>query len=449
MTAAARKLQKKSAAAPHTRAGRCSGETGGARRFSGNPGVTTWIIALATACFEGLGMLLTFSTADEAHKVPFAVVSLVMVILGLVSTLKFPRWFSMDPLMMGLTNFLCGTGVLLLCTVSPDRGIRQCIFYVAGLVIMVVFSMVVDRVRRFRGLTLVSMVLGIVALTLPLIFGQWVFGAKNWLPVFGGFSIQPSEFVKLSLILSLAYYFSSHRTLLQMLPAILFTGACLLLLMLQRDLGTALIYYLTALIMFFVASGNLLLTALGLGGGVGAALLGYRMFAHVKVRVAMWRNPWSDPMGGGYQIIQALLAIGSGGLYGMGLGQGTPGKIPAYYNDFIFAVACEQMGQVFGIALLLIYVLLFARGISASLNCRHSMNMLLGCGTVAALSIQTLMITAGVIKLIPITGVTMPFLSYGGSSYVTCMAMVGILQGVYAINHREERTAMAEGGNRG
>ena len=156
------------------------------------------------------------------------------------------------------------------------------------------------------------------------------------------------------------------------------------------------------------------------------------MFAHVKVRVAMWRNPWSDPTDKGYQIIQALLAIGSGGLFGVGLGQGTPEKIPAYYNDFIFAVVCEQLGQAFGVLLLAVYVLLILRGVTVVARARRSFEMLLGCGVLAMLGIQTFMIVAGVIKMIPLTGVTMPFLSYGGSSLLSCMAMIGILHGASA-----------------
>ena len=171
---------------------------------------------------------------------------------------------------------------------------------------------------------------------------------------------------------------------------------------------------------------------IGMGGGVGAAVLGYQMFAHVKVRVAMWRNPWSDPTDKGYQIIQALFAIGSGGLFGVGLGQGTPEKIPAYYNDFIFAVVCEQLGQVFGMLLLAVYVLLILRGVTVVSRARRSFEMLLGYGVLTMLSIQTFMIVAGDIKMIPLTGVTMPFLSYGGSSLLSCMAMIGVLHGASA-----------------
>ena len=365
------------------------------------------MIALLTAVFEVLGLLLCAAKAEGAWDTQAVRLCMVMAPLGLLTTLALPRLLPMDSLVMALTNFLCGVGVVVLYTVSPERGARQAMFYAMGLAAMLVMSEIVFHVRHFRGLTLLGMALGIGALILPLAFGEWNNGAKNWVsvPLLGSF--QPSEIVKLSVVLALAYFFSAHRTVWQMMPALLFAAACLLLLMMQRDLGTALIYYLTTLVLFYVACGNVPLTILGLGGGAGAAVLGY-------------------------QIIQALLAIGSGGLFGVGLGQGTPEKIPAYYNDFIFAVVCEQLGQAFGVLLLAVYVLLILRGVTVVARARRSFEMLLGCGVLTMLGIQTFMIVAGVIKMIPLTGVTMPFLSYGGSSLLSCMAMIGILHGASA-----------------
>lgn len=390
------------------------------------------MITMLTVLFLAGGLLL--AALRSPGTIDMQAVYLLAMMTGscLLTTLALPRALPIDPLIMALTNFLCGVGVVILYTVSPDRGLKQANYYVIGLAAMLVVSLLVSRVHRFKGLTVLSMLAGIGLLILPLAFGQWSGGAKNWvsIPFFGSF--QPSELVKLSLVLAMAYYFSAHRTVFQMLPAILFAGACLLLLMLQRDLGTALIYYMTTLVMFYVACGNVPLTLIGLAGGAGAAVMGYRMFAHVKVRVAMWRNPWSDPLDKGYQIIQALLAIGSGGLFGVGLGQGTPEKIPAYFNDFIFAVICEQLGIVFGIVLLAIYVLIVMRGVTVISRSRRSFDMLLGCGVLAMLSIQTVMIVGGVIKMLPLTGVTMPFISYGGSSLLSCLCMVGILHGICA-----------------
>lgn len=390
------------------------------------------LIALLTAVLVAGGLLLRAFAQEGQTDTQALMLLALMAPLGLATTLLLPRALPIDALTMALTNLLCGISVVILYTVSPTRGVRQALFYAGGLAVMVLMAAVVSRVRHWKGLTRLAMVLGVAALALPLAFGEWNNGAKNWVEIPGLAPFQPSELVKLCVVLTLAYYFSAHRTVWQMMPAILFAGACLLLLMLQRDLGTALIYYLTTLVLFYAACGNLPLTLLGMAGGAGAAVLGYQMFAHVKVRVAMWKNPWSDPLDKGYQIIQALLAIGSGGLFGVGLGQGTPEKIPEYHNDFIFAVICEQMGLVFGLLLLVVYVLLIARGVSIITRSRRSFDLLLGCGVLAMLAIQTLMIVGGVIKMIPLTGVTMPFMSYGGSSLLSCMAMIGILHGVCA-----------------
>ena len=396
---------------------------------TGGFGVT--LITLLTVAFDVLGLLLCAVRGSTVDTQALSLI-LLMAPLAVCTALVLPRWMGIDPLLMAMTNFLCGVSVVILYTVGPERGMKQAVFYAAGVGVMLVMSTCVSRLKKWRAMTGLSMVLGIGALVLPLAFGQWSYGAKNWvqLPFIGSF--QPSEFVKLSLVLALAYSFSAHRTVWQMMPALVFAAACLVLLMLQRDLGTALIYYITTLVMFYAACGNVPLTLAGFGGGVGAAVLGYRMFAHVKVRVAMWRNPWSDALDKGYQIIQALLAIGSGGLFGVGLGQGTPEKIPAYWNDFIFAVICEQLGMVFGICVIVVYVLLLVRAVSVCMRSRRSFDLLLGCGVAALLGIQTFMIVAGVIKMIPLTGVTMPFMSYGGSSLISCMAMMGILHGIYA-----------------
>ena len=402
------------------------------RAVSRGGGAGVALIALLTALLVTGGLLLRAFAGEGQTDMRALALLAAMVPLGLATTLLLPRFLPIDALTMALTNLLCGVSVVILYTVSPERGVRQTMFYAAGLAVMLLMAEIVSRVRRFKGLTMLAMVLGVVALVLPLAFGEWNNGAKNWVQLPGLSPFQPSELVKLSLVLTLAYYFSAHRTVWQMLPAIVFAAACLLLLMLQRDLGTALIYYLTTLVLFYAACGNLPLTFLGMAGGAGAAVLGYRMFAHVKVRVAMWKNPWSDPLDKGYQIIQALLAIGSGGLFGVGLGQGTPEKIPEYHNDFIFAVICEQMGLIFGLLLLGVYVLLIARGVTVINRSRRSFDLLLGCGVLAMLAIQTLMIVGGVVKMIPLTGVTMPFMSYGGSSLVSCMAMIGILHGISA-----------------
>lgn len=349
-----------------------------------------------------------------------------MIWLG---TNLLPRLFPSDRLLLSLTNFLCALGVLVLYATEPSYAYQQALYYGVGLVAMVICVWIVRLIRSWHIPVLLLMPVSLVLLTLPLVIGKETNGAQNWFYV-AGISVQPSEIVKLSLLLIISYYMSRHR----MLPWLTFAVCCLGLLMLQKDLGTALMYYGTTLMLYYASSSNLLMTGLGLAGGVGAAALGYQMFAHVKKRVAIWRNPWSDYENSGFQIVQSLMAIASGGLFGVGLGLGSPKTIPVYYTDFIFAVICEQFGLIFGLCVLLMYVALIWRGATTAMAARSSFHGLLAMGCTVMLGLQTFVIIGGVIKLIPLTGVTMPFVSYGGTSLVSSLCLVGLLQGVASLN---------------
>jgi len=363
-----------------------------------------------------------------------------------LSTRLLPKLFPIDQLLMALTNFLCGAGIVSLYSMVPEIGMRQALFFALGVPMMVVSILAVLWIQDWKRMCWLMMPASIALLALPVVAGQWSDGARNGLALrwFGNF--QPSEVVKLMLILALAHFFSTRRGRPKMLPALLFVAPCLGMLMLQRDLGTALLYYMTALAMYFVSSSNALMAVLGMGGGAVAAVAGYFMFGHVRVRVAIWRNPWADALDKGYQIIQALMAIGSGGLFGLGLGLGLPRTIPAYHTDFIFAVICEQFGIVFGLCVILVYIVLLLRGFSIALRARQSFYAMLAFGCTVLLGIQTFVIIAGVIKMIPLTGITMPLLSYGGTSLLSCMVLLGLLQGVNArINAETEQDfAIAE-----
>ena len=348
-----------------------------------------------------------------------------------VGTNFLPKLFPSDRLLLSLTNFLCALGVLVLYSTEPDYAYHQAMYYGVGILAMIVCVWIVRLVRSWRIPVLLLIPLSLTLLALPLVIGRETNGAKNWFYV-AGISVQPSEIVKLSLLIIVSYYMSRHR----MLPWLFFAVSCLGVLMLQKDLGTALMYYGTTLMLFYASSGNLFLTGLGLAGGAGAAVMGYKMFAHVKKRVAIWLNPWSDYENSGFQIVQSLMAIASGGLFGVGLGLGSPKTIPVYYTDFIFAVICEQFGLIFGLCVLLMYVAIIWRGATTAMAARTSFHGLLAMGCTIMLGLQTFVIIGGVIKMIPLTGVTMPFVSYGGTSIVVSFASLGIMQ---AVSAREER----------
>lgn len=346
-----------------------------------------------------------------------------------VGTNFLPKLFPSDRLLLSLTNFLCALGVLVLYSTEPGYAYHQAMYYGVGIFAMIVCVWIVRLVRSWRIPVLLLIPLSLALLVLPLVIGRETNGAKNWFYV-AGISVQPSEIVKLSLLIIVSYYMSRHR----MLPWLFFAVSCLGVLMLQKDLGTALMYYGTTLMLFYASSGNLFLTGLGLAGGAGAAVMGYKMFAHVKKRVAIWLNPWSDYENSGFQIVQSLMAIASGGLFGVGLGLGSPKTIPVYYTDFIFAVICEQFGLIFGLCVLLMYVAIIWRGATTAMAARTSFHGLLAMGCTIMLGLQTFVIIGGVIKMIPLTGVTMPFVSYGGTSLVSSLCLVGLLQGVASLN---------------
>ena len=340
-----------------------------------------------------------------------------------------PKLFPTDRILMSLTSFLCALGVLVLYATNPDYAYTQTAYYFVGLIGMIICIYLVRLIRHFGVVAAVLIPLSLGALAWPLLMGKEVNGATNWIFI-GGFSLQPSELVKVALMLILAYFMSRRR----MIPWLVFAAGTLGLLMLQKDLGTALLYYMTTLLLYFVASGNVILTGVGFLGAGGAAVLGYQMFAHVKKRVAVWRNPWADYQNAGYQIVQGLVALASGGAFGVGLGLGSPRTIPVYHTDYIFAVICEQFGLMVGLGVLLMYVAFVWRGYAIAKDARTSFHVLLAMGCTTLLALQTLLIIGGVLNLIPLTGVTLPFVSYGGSSLVSSMCLMGLLQGVSSVN---------------
>ena len=389
-----------------------------------------WLL-WASLLFQGSACALLVFKSGSPDWVA-AALAFSLPALGWFWCKPLARLLRADSLLVTLTDFLCGLGTALLYALSPALGLKHAVHLALGVAMFALCALAVRRVRAWRILCALATPVCVALLLLPAAIGQEINGAKNWIRIPGFGSFQPSELVKIALVFILARSFSTLRGVKGMLPGLAFAIVCLGLLMLQKDLGTALLYYLTTLLLFWTASSNLPLTLAGLAGGAGAAALGYKLFAHVRTRVAIWRNPGSDALGKGYQIVQALTAIASGGLFGVGLGNGESRVIPAYSTDFIFAVLCEQLGLAAGIAVLTMYAILIARGAVLSLRARTRFLALSAMGATALLGLQTFVIIGGVIKLIPLTGVTLPFLSAGGTSMLCCLGLVGILCGVNA-----------------
>ena len=366
---------------------------------------------------------------------------LIMVLGVLISAaflfqyLFISRFFAgIDKYVLLMVDTLCIIGFVMLQRLNPDLAFRQVEWFLMGSVTLLFFLIFTKYFRRWERLKYLLMAVGCALLLLTLIIGKEVGGAKNWIEI-GKFNIQPSEFVKIILVFVLSAELKQSKPRIRRLPVFIFMAAVVLMVVLQKDLGAAFLYFSLFLFLYYIATTDLLVTiCTGLLASVGA-VLSYFLFGHVRVRIAAWRNPWADIENKGYQIAQSLIAIASGGWVGLGLGLGSPYVIPASRTDFIFAAICEEMGILVGVALIGLYMLVMIRGICNAMAAREPGDTLLAMGASISLAFHTFTIIGGVVKFIPLTGVTMPFVSYGGSSMLASFGLIGIIQGIASKNH--------------
>ena len=350
-----------------------------------------------------------------------------------------------DRLLLPLVSMLVGLGLVLVARLAPPTFLtRQLAWLVLGSVAMVLVAVVPRQLRwlrRYRYTWLLAG-LGLLLLTLVLGVNPSGAGARLWLGL-GGFYFQPSELLKLLLIVFLASYLSERQQALvevelrlgrwrlphpaHLGPLLLMWGFSLVLLVWQRDLGAALLFFGVFLAMLYAATGQGRYVLVGLHLLGLASALGYYLFDHVALRVDAWLNPWSEASGRSFQIVQSLLALASGGVLGQGLDQGLPTAIPVVHTDFVFAAIGEELGLLGALGVLICLALLIGRAFRVALRARRPFDQLLAAGIATLLSLQSLVIIAGTLKLILLTGVTLPFVSYGGSSLLVSMIMVGLL----------------------
>ena len=347
----------------------------------------------------------------------------------------------MDEILLLMVDTLAILGFVILQRLTPTLALRQAEWFAAGNIVLFLAMLVIPHIRKPGWLLTPLMVLGPAIVFLVAFFGEKSGGATSKLPI-GDFSIQPAEFAKVIFIVVLAYSLEEMQTFRQRIPALLFAMFSILGVAMQKDLGGALHYFLVFLFMYYIATSDWLVTAAAAGAGIAASVIGYHLFSHVQVRVEAWKNPWADVGGKGYQVAQSLMAMGSGGWFGMGLNLGEPYAIPASRTDFIFAAICEEFGILVGGMVIGLYILILIRSMQKALHAHRASDTLLASGASISLAIQAFIIIGGVIKMIPLTGITLPFVSYGGSSMIVSLSMVGIVEGVSV---RNDRTAREEG----
>jgi cell division protein FtsW (lipid II flippase) len=362
-----------------------------------------------------------------------------------------------DQLLLPLAGALTAIGLLLITRLAPSLAPRQLLWAVVGNVVMLAIAAGPWETRLLERYKYTYAAAGIALVALTLVFGVDPNGSgmRLWLGA-GPVLFQPSEMLKVLLVVFFAGYLVEKRELLTtqrlrwgrlrlpplpyLAPLLAMWGLSLFLLIWQRDLGAASLFFGVFLVMLYVAVGQAWYVLAGLSLFLAGGAVCYNFFSHVRLRVELWLNPWVDPLDRSYQIAQALYAAASGGIMGAGLGQGYPLYIPAVYTDFPFVALAEEGGLVAVLALLLLYALLVTRGLQVALRARQPFHALLATGLTAVYGLQVLVIVGGNLKVIPLTGVTLPFVSYGGSSLLANFLILGIL---LRLSHEE--TATAEG----
>lgn len=393
----------------------------------------------AELLYLGLGYLALFAIAHFAVRVfaPYA-----------------------DPLILPCTALLNGIGLVMIHRLDlanaadaqeaheaiPSGSAPQQVLWTT--VSLVLFVAVLWRVRDHRSLSRYSYTLGVLGLVLLVLPGvlpasiSEVNGAKLWLRI-GPFSVQPGEFAKIAIIVFAAAFLVDKRDLFttagkhvlgmdfprprDLAPLIVAWFLSVGVLALEKELGASLLYFGVVLAMLYIATERVSWLLIGLVFFAVGSVLAYFVFPHVRTRVEVWADPFSYAQDQGYQIVQALYGMGSGGIAGSGLGRGQPETVPFANSDFMSASVAEELGLVGLMAVLLVYLVLSMRGLRAALSVRDSFGKLLGGGLAFAIGLQVFVVVGGVTKLIPLTGMTMPFLSYGGSSLLANFILIALL----------------------
>ena len=366
----------------------------------------------------------------------------VAFVIAHIATRRFAP--GADPALLPIAFALSGIGIAFVTRLAPDLAVNQVMWLFLGVAFMVLVLAFVRNLDKVANYKYTLMIAGFLLLLSPLVpgLGQEIYGRRIWLSL-GGFSFQPGEIAKIIIVLFLAGYLAQNREMLSvftvrvgpfrlpdirtLLPLILMWGVALLIVVFEKDLGSALVLFFMFLVMLYVATGKKFYLAIGLGliavGGVGAFLA----FDHVQVRVNTWLDPFADAQNTGYQLTQAIYSIADGDLFGVGLGNGLAEQIPVVESDFIFADIAEEIGLLGAAGVLLLFLCFAIRGFVTAARAKSDVSSFAAVGLTSVIVLQAFIIVGGVTRLIPLTGITLPFISQGGSSLLASFIIVGLL----------------------
>ncbi len=373
---------------------------------------------------------------------PFLAALLALLVGAHVANRKLAS--AADSLLLPIAALLNGIGYVFIARLDQDLAALQASWTALGIAAYVLTLVLVRDVRMLQRYRYTAGLVGVVLLIMPLLpgIGRSINGARIWVAI-GPVSFQPGEFAKIAFAVFFAGYLVERRELLSVAtfrvgpfntpdpkhfaPVLLAWGASLVVLIFQRDLGSALLFFLLFVIMLWVSTGRVSYLLVGMGLFLLGAFISWTSFDHVQRRVSVWLDPWADPQGAGYQIIQAAYALAWGGTSGVGPGLGIAGRIPYDETDFIFAVIGEELGLLGATAVLCAFLLLAGSGLRIARESRDPFGSLLAVGLTVLIAFQAFIIMGGVTRLLPLTGVTLPFVSYGGSSLLANYVLLALL----------------------
>jgi cell division protein FtsW (lipid II flippase) len=414
-----------------------------------------------------LGVAITniaLAPADQAlDPGPLGIAIGYLVLVGAAHVVLVASGHRGDQLVLPLVASIGGIGMIMLHRLPQDlAGTRalglelgmagtQLLWFGVGLVAMLAVAIGLRDDGFLRHYKYTWAVAGSALLVFTFLFGTEVNGARLWIYL-GSVGFQPGEFIKIVLVVFIASYLAERRTLLAeafrrvgpisipplpyLLPMAAMFVIVMLIVVISRDLGTALLFFGIFLTMLFAATGRRSYVLIGLLLFLAGSFVAYQLFGHVRLRIDTWLNPFADPAGAAYQTVHAIYAFGRGGLFGEGLGQGLLPSVPGFFaiqTDFIYALIGEELGLLGAIALLGLMLALVFRGLRIAVAARDDFSAMLAVGLTCSLGLQTLIIAAGNAKLVPLTGITFPFVSYGGSSLLASFIVIGLL---LSVSHR-------------
>ena len=396
-----------------------------------------WVYALQIICMFMVHFLgfaaICLETSDISYIIFYGFQQILLFATIALYRVIYPE---VHRLIINNMCMLLTVGFLILTRISYEKSIKQFAIVSVSLIVGLFVPYLIKRMKFLKHLTWIYGMLGLLLLTAVAVLGAVTHGAKLSYSI-GGISFQPSEFVKILFVFFVAGMFKQSKTFLQVSITTLVAALHVLVLVLSKDLGSALIFFVTYLVMLYVATRKFYYLLAGGVCGVLAAYIAYTLFSHIQIRIVAWQDPWNHINDEGYQITQSLFAIGTGGWYGMGIYQGNPTAIPYVEQDFVFSAVAEELGVIFAICLILVCIISFLAIMLVAMRLKEEFYRYIAVGVGMIYMTQVFLTIGGGTRFIPLTGVTLPFVSYGGSSVLSTILMFCIVQGLDCVREQE------------